>query len=37
VAKWANGELDELPFPPDPEALPAERRLRTVVVTGATR
>jgi penicillin amidase len=37
VAKWANGELDELPFPMDPEALPAERRLRAVVVTGGAR
>jgi penicillin amidase len=37
IPKWANGELDELPFPTDPAALPAERRLREVVATGGSR
>ena len=37
IPKWADGELDELPFPADPAALPAERRLREVVATGARR
>lgn len=37
IPKWANGELDELPFPADPAALPAERRLREVVATGGRR
>ncbi len=37
IPKWANGELDELPFPTDPAALPAERRLREVVATGGRR
>jgi penicillin amidase len=37
IPKWAHGELDELPFPADPEALPAERRLSTTVAVRETR
>jgi penicillin amidase len=37
IAKWADGELDELPFPATPAELPAERRLEEVVATGGGR